>query len=88
MSREELDPASNAEEAVSDVRTKCKSSAHNSALWAKVVLENGKFYSTCLKYWYLDLVLYFSLLELKKKESTYLEKFWKNWFCSFLKKMV
>ena len=50
MSREELDPASNAEEAVSDVRTKCKSSAHHSALWAKVVLENGKFYSTCLKY--------------------------------------
>ena len=39
MSREELDPASNAEEAVSDVRTKCKSSAHNSALWAKVVLN-------------------------------------------------
>ena len=27
MSREELDPASNAEEAVSDVRTKCKSKA-------------------------------------------------------------
>ena len=39
MSREELDPASNAEEAVSDVRTKCKSSAHHSALWAKVVLN-------------------------------------------------
>ena len=39
MSREELDPASNAEEAVSDVRTKCKSSAHYSALWAKVVLN-------------------------------------------------
>ena len=39
MSREELDPASNAEEAVSDVRTKCKSSAHHPALWAKVVLN-------------------------------------------------
>ena len=42
MSREELDPASNAEEAVSDVRTKCKSAA---LLWAKLVPKSGKFYT-------------------------------------------